>query len=401
MQSILAEILGAPGSRVLEPANPAGRELSEVEELPARVVGWLHGFFPDVNEDLFRWIACLVIIGLGIVLRRAVTAILYRAVRRLAGRARTGIDDEVFGAVRRPVAALLMLLAVFTALAVLNLPPGAERLVTYGTRVAFTGMLLWAILCAGIALLDHFEDVARQRGLGIATLMPLVRKTLGVVFSILGFLIIAESLGADVKTFLAGLGIGGLALALAAQDTIANMFGSFVVVVDRPFLVGDTVRIAGNEGTVEDIGLRSTRLRTAERTLIVIPNKVVASEAITNLSRIPQRRVSQTVRLAYRTEPGKMEAVLGDLREVLRSDPDVQPGSSAVNFSEFGDSSLDIQLAYFTASPDGQKCLDVRERINLKIMRAVEARGLALALPTRAVIRQEAPGRGDAGKPDA
>ncbi len=386
MQTILAQILGPGMTRVADPATAAAREVAEVEELPARIIGWLHGYFPDVNEELFRFIACLAIIGLGILLRRAVTAGLYRVVRRLAGKARTGIDDEVFGAVKRPVAALIMLWAVFTALAVLNLPAGAQHLVDYGTRVAFTGMMLWAILAAGIALLDHFETVARERALGIASLMPLVRKTLGVVFGILGFLVVAESLGADVKTFLAGLGIGGLALALAAQDTIANMFGSFVVVVDRPFLVGDLIRVAGNEGTVEDIGLRSTRLRTPERTLIVIPNKVVATEAITNLSRMPQRRILQVIRLACRAEPQRLEALLVDLRALLASDPDIQRGSTIVNFTDFGESSLDLQLIYFTVNPDGLKSLAVRERINLGIMRAVEAGGLALAVPTRAVV---------------
>ena len=199
---------------------------------------------------------------------------------------------------------------------------------------------------------------------------------------------IADALGAHVETFLAGLGIGGLALALAAQDTIANMFGSFVVVLDQPFTVGDAVRIAGNEGTVEDIGLRSTRLRTAERTLIIVPNKTVASEAITNLSRMPQRRVEQTIGLTYDTTPEKMEAILGDLRALIPSDPDVHKGPVTVNFSQFSESSLDIKIVYYTASPDWQKHMDVRERVNLKIMRAVAARGLAFAFPTQTVIHQ-------------
>ena len=393
MQSFLAVFSIAVGSELQTPERVVERDISEVVDLPARIVGWMHGYFPGINEHLFRWAACLAIIALGVLLRRIAAALLYKAVRKLAGRARTGIDDEVFGAVKGPVAALIMLWAVFTALAVLNLSPAAERLVAYGTRVAFTAVILWGIVCAGIALLNHFEQVARQRGLGIANLMPLLRKTLGVVFAILAVLVMAESLGADVKTFLAGLGIGGLALALAAQDTIANMFGSFVVIVDRPFLVGDTVRIAGNEGTVEDIGLRSTRLRTADRTLIVIPNKTVATEAITNLSRMPERRVAQSVRLAYGTPPDRLEALLDDLRGLLRTDPDVQPGSGAVNFSDFGDSSLDLQVVYLTRSPDAQKSLDIKERINLKVMRTAAARGVALAVPTtRSVVSHETPG---------
>jgi MscS family membrane protein len=245
-------------------------------------------------------------------------------------------------------------------------------------------------MAAGAAAFAHAEKSARTRELGIGAFLPLIKKIVGFIFVVFSVLVIADALGADVRTFLAGLGIGGLAVALAAQDTIANMFGSFVVVMDHPFHVGDTVRIGTNEGTVEDIGLRSTRLRTGARTLIVMPNKMVATEAITNLSRMPQRRVDQTIGLTYDTTADQMEAILGDLRGLLSSDPAIHPGLIAVNFINYGESTLDIQIVYFTADPAWQRHLDARERINLKIMRAVAARGLQFAFPTQTVIHQGA-----------
>jgi MscS family membrane protein len=356
---------------------------------PQRFVGWLHAYVPEVNEGLFRWMVALLIIGLTILLRRLVTRVFLRQLQKLFGNGK-GMDDRVFTALITPVAALLMVGGIFAALAVLNLDSEGQWLVERGSRAAFTAVLLWCFLEGGGAVLDHIEKVSRSKGLGVGAFMPLLKKTLGVIFGILSVLIIAASLGAHVETFLAGLGIGGLAVALAAQDTLSNMFGSVVVMVDHPFHVGDSVKIAGNEGTVEDIGLRSTRLRTAARTLIVIPNKTVASEAITNYSRMPQRRVDQSIGLTYDTKPAQMEAILADLRAVLMGDPGVHKTLVAVNFVEFGESSLDLQIVYFTVDPDWLAHLAVRERVNLKIMRSVAAHGLEFAFPTQTVIHENA-----------
>ena len=202
---------------------------------------------------------------------------------------------------------------------------------------------------------------------------------------VFGVLLIAQSLGADVKAFLAGLGIGGLAFALAAQDTIANVFGSIVVAIDQPFKIGEFVQIGSLKGTVEDIGLRSTKLRTPERTLIIIPNKSVASDPVTNYSRMPQRRVDLTIGLTYETKPEQMEAILGDIRDILKQDPGVHQEFSAVNFLNYGASSLDIQIIYFATEPAILKAFELREAINLKIMRAVLVRGLSFAFPTQTV----------------
>ncbi len=186
-----------------------------------------------------------------------------------------------------------------------------------------------------------------------------------------------------MKAFLAGLGIGGLAFALAAQDTIANIFGSVVVALDQPFKIGEFVQIGASSGTVEDIGLRSTKLRTPARTLIVIPNKTVAGDAITNFSRMPQRRVEQKIGLTYGTSPEQMEGILEDIRRILREDPDVHQETIVVSFADYAESALDIQIIYFAANPDWTKHMGLRERINLKIMRAVAARGLSFAFPTQ------------------
>jgi MscS family membrane protein len=372
--------------------------VSAVVQLLQGLVNWLHGFFPQINGSLFHFIAGLALIGLAALVRTLATGILIRRARQRADAGGTNVEEEFLMAIVPPIGAFFMVCGIYAALAVFNLPLDAERIAAYGARGAATVIVLWAIFCVGAGMLTQFEKTARTKDLGIAVFMPLVRKMLGFSFAVLGVLVLAESLGLDVKTFLAGLGIGGLAVALAAQDTIANMFGSFVVVLDHPFRVGDTVRIAGNEGTVEDIGLRSTRLRTSARTQIVMPNKLVATEAITNLSRMPQRRVDQAIGLTYATTPEQMEAILGDLRALLRADPGVHPSVVGVYFAGYGESTLDIQIVYFTSDAAWAQHMEVRERVNLKIMRAVEARGLEFAFPTQTVIHETPPPPAALGK---
>ncbi|MBC8010032.1 MAG: mechanosensitive ion channel family protein, partial [Burkholderiales bacterium] len=172
---------------------------------------------------------------------------------------------------------------------------------------------------------------------------------------------------------------------LAAQDTLANVFGSVVVAVDQPFRVGDYVKIGAFEGSVEDIGLRSTRLRTPERTLVSIPNKTVAAEAINNFTRMPQRRVLQTIGVTYGAKADQIDNLVSDIRGLLTGDPDVHPQTILVHFLNFGPSSLDIQIIYYSADPDPVKNMDLRQRTNLAVMRLVEARGLGFAFPTQTI----------------
>jgi MscS family membrane protein len=240
-------------------------------------------------------------------------------------------------------------------------------------------------LRAFTAMLDHAYEIAVAKHLGIAAFMPWIKKTLIAVFVVNGVLLVVQSHGYDVLALLAGLGLGGQAFALAAQDTLANLFGSVVVAIDQPFRIGEYVKIGANEGTVEDIGLRSTKLRNASKNLIVLPNKMVAAEAIVNNSRFTQRRSDQVIGLTYATTPEKMGAIVTEIRSIILAEDEVDPTSVLVFFRDFSASSLDIWLVYNTKDPDFAKYMALRQRINLAIMRAVDARGLSFAFPTQTI----------------
>jgi MscS family membrane protein len=373
-----AEAVPAP-----DPAAGSKQLTAEATNLLERFVSWLHHFFPGVDDALFHWIACGIVVVLAILLRRIITNIIFHYLKKLAEKTETTLDDKLFPALEGPAATLVLVLGIFAALTVLQLSEHADHLINNGATIAVLGVLLWGAIKAGGAILDHLEEVAHEKSMTVATFMPLIKKTLFVFAVIVGLLLIADSLGAKIGVFLTSLGIGGLAFALAAQDTIANFFGSFVVVIDQPFKVGDVVKIGAAEGKVEDIGLRSTKIRTGARTLIILPNKLVAGEPITNFTRMPQRRVDQTIGLNCDTTPEQMEAIVKDIHQLLRSDPEVHKETIVANFADFGTSSLDIQIVYFASEPNWQKHMELRERINLAIMRAVAARGLAFAFPTQ------------------
>lgn len=395
-RNVISAFIGlaaAASSRAAENAAPAaaaaaapGRAVNrEVTDLLERFVNWLHDFFPGVNETMFHWIACAVLFLAAILLRHIITNIIFHYLKKLASKTETTLDDKLFPAMETPTATLVMIAGIFASITVLQLSEQVDRWFTNGAKISALAVVLWGMIRAGGAILDHLEEVAHGKHMTVATFMPLIKKTLFVFAVIFSVLVIAQSQGLPVQSFLAGLGIGGLAFALAAQDTIANLFGSFVVVMDQPFKVGDVVKIGANEGKVEDIGLRSTKIRTGARTLIVIPNKSVASEAITNFTRMPQRRVDQMLGLTYDSTPEQLEAVIADIRALLRDDADVHKDTIVVNFANYGASSLDVQLVWFATDPDWAKHMVVRERINLKIMRAVAARGLSFAYPTQTV----------------
>ena len=336
------------------------------------------------NTWLHFAIAAVFLIA-GLLLRRVVTGIIFAHLRKLAARTRTTLDDKLFPALEAPTATFILLAGIFCALKVLKLSVSTDLAISTGSRVAFSLTIFWALLRAFNALLDHAHEIAVEKKLGVAAFMPWIKKTLVVVFVTIGTLMVIQNLGygESVKTVLAGLGIGGLAFALAAQDTIANLFGSIVVAIDQPFRLGETIKIAGNVGMVEDIGLRSTKLRLIDKSLMVIPNKTVAAESITNLARFTQRRVEQVLGLTYDTTAEQMDEMVAEIRRLILAEPEIDQTSPIVYFRDFNASSLDIWIVFVVKDPDFHKHMQLRQRLNLAFIRAVEARGLSFAFPTQ------------------
>jgi len=216
-------------------------------------------------------------------------------------------------------------------------------------------------------------------------MLPFVNKGIKVVIIILAITVIAREWNYNIETLIAGLGIGGLAFALAAQDTVANLFGGVTIMVDKPFNIGDWIKTPQVEGTVEDIGFRSTRVRTFDQALVTISNSTLINTAVINWSRMGKRRLKFQLGVKYSTTSSELKECVKRIRDMLNSHPEIHKDTVFVYFEGFGSSSLEIFLYFFTTTTNWQKFLEVQEDVKLKIMDILEQLNIEIAFPSTSV----------------
>jgi MscS family membrane protein len=218
-------------------------------------------------------------------------------------------------------------------------------------------------------------------------LVPVVRKSLRITIAIIAILLIAENiLGANVKSILLSAGVGGIAIALAAKDTIANFFGSITIFADRPFQIGELVQIGEHRGPVEEVGFRSTRIRTLQGHLVTIPNSVITNSTVENISRRPFIRRRSNITITYGSGHTKAKKAVEIIKEVLAGVPEVNTDPERlprIYFSDFNDWSLNIYMSYWVKPADYWMYHAVNERVNLEIMKRFEAEQIEFAFPTQ------------------
>jgi len=220
-------------------------------------------------------------------------------------------------------------------------------------------------------------------------LIPVLRKLIKVVIAAVGIVFFMQLKGYPVTGIITGLGIGGLAFAFAAQDSIAGIFASVALFLDKPFMVGDFIQVGSVSGTVEEIGLRSTRIRTLGKTLVTIPNKEIVDSTIDNLSKRPVRRCEISIGVTYDATAEQMEQLVENLREMLVEDAMAEEDGSYVHFNTFGDSSLNVDMIFFIKTADYSEFLEARQSLNLKIMHIVQDLGMDFAFPSTTVYLEK------------
>ncbi|MGD2095731.1 MAG: mechanosensitive ion channel family protein, partial [Phycisphaerales bacterium] len=218
-------------------------------------------------------------------------------------------------------------------------------------------------------------------------LVPIVRKALRLTIAIIAILLISENiLGTNIKSLLLSAGVGGIAIALAAKETIANFFGSITIFADRPFQIGELIKIGEHRGPVEEVGFRSTRIRTLEGHLVTIPNSVIANSNVENIGRRPFIRRTSNITITYDSGHTKAKKAVEIIKEVLanvsevNTDPERLP---RVYFSDFNDCSLNIYMSYWVKPPDYWLYHQVNEQVNFEIMKRFEAEKIEFAFPTQ------------------
>lgn len=338
------------------------------------------------QNALWRYFAAFFTVVVLLLLRRWALGFALRVLKEAAQKTSTDLDSQLLEALSLPVTWIVGAFALYAGTVWLVLSEGARHFATGLLRIVVVILvaqgLYRSIAVVGVAI-DRF---ATRRGMDeSAGLRQLVLRFLRVLVWLVAALVVIQELGYNVTGLVAGLGVGGLAVALAAKDTLANWFGALMIFTDRPFSVGDWIKTSNLEGTVEEIGLRSTKVRTFARTLVSVPNSTVANAVVENFSRMPVRRVSYTLGVTYGTTPAMMQESLERIRDILRTHEAVDQTFWIVRFTDFGSSSLDILVMYFTKTTVWDEYLAAREEINLLIMTSLSAIGVSVAFPTRSV----------------
>lgn len=329
-----------------------------------------------------------------LVLRRLITRGVLRGLERWAGSGRSRHLQAVLSGLTDPLRFLILVAGLFVAVKALGLPLRYEAPLLGLVRSLGAIGFFWMLYALVEPLVASFDHVTGLFGKGeTGGLRQFVSRGLKTVVVVMAGIAILQEWGINVAAFLGGLGLVGMAAALAAKDTLANIFGGLTIFADRAFQEGDWIETPAIEGTVEVIGLRTTKIRTFSKAVVTVPNAALVDNPITNWSRMTHRRVRMTLGLEYRTTAQQLARILERLRGYLAGHDDIAQENVAqmVHINAFGPSSIDIDLYYFTTTTDWARWREIRSRNIVDFKRIVEEEGAAFAFPSRSLYVETVP----------
>lgn len=301
---------------------------------------------------------------------------------RFTKRTSTRLDDLLLETLRQPLILLFTLVGFLAAYHQLEIPEHIDRWMERAYHAAVALSLTWlAVRVVDAMIREYLLPYAKRSDTSLDDhLIPMLRRGVRAGLWILGFIVALNNAGYNVGALLAGLGIGGLALAMAAKDTVANIFGGITVLTDKPFQVGDRIRIGGYDGTVLEVGIRSTRIRTLEGPVLVVPNFKFTDSMVENVSAEPARRILHQIGLIYETSPQQMQQAVDLLNRIVEDHQHVLEQDRIVSFNAFKEYSLNILFVCFIRK--GADIFVTQSQISLAILERFNAAGLSFAYPT-------------------
>jgi MscS family membrane protein len=339
---------------------------------------------PFLGVEAWKYLAVILLIFLALTVQKLAIFIVGTYVRRLIRGFRQDWIKSAVNRADRPIGGLVMAAVFHIGFPMLLFPPRISEVAMIATEALAAYSIVWL----AYRMIDVLTEVMQVKADATESklddqLVPLVSKTLKVFVGVVGFIFILQNLDVNVGSLLAGLGLGGLAFALAAKDTVANFFGSVMIFIDKPFQIGDWVVINGVEGIVEEVGFRTSRVRTFYNSLVTVPNALVTSAMVDNYGRRQYRRYSTTLGLCYDTPPDKVQAFCEGVRAIIAAMPSMRKDYYLVEFKEFGASSLNIMVyAFFEVSSFNDE-MRGRTRLNLEVLRLAAELGVSFAFPTQ------------------
>lgn len=344
-----------------------------------------------LNIPLENWFYFVLIIAIAIALCLLLRLLNRKVFLKLTEKTTNRFDDILFESLEAPILWGIILLGIFIAESQLGLPAKISNFIDKAYKILVVLNSTWFVSRLLSSLLEESarkakNDAGSKKHLD-KKFLPLFRRVLLIVVWSIGVIMALGNAGISIASLLATLGIGGIAFALAAQDTIKNILGGITIFIDQPFRIGDTIRYDSIEGSVEDIGLRSTRIRTYEKRLVTIPNYKMMDAAITNITKEPKRRVLIKLGLTYDTTPEKMQEALQILRSAPEKIKDVDSKDWAANFTEYGDSALIITYIYNIKK--GADIQGTTSLMNFEILTSFTKAGLEFAFPSQTIYLEQ------------
>lgn len=339
-----------------------------------------------LGEPLWKYGASLIYIVLAFYVAKLLDFVVNAWLKRLATKTDTKYDDLLLELLRGPVKVIAFIVFLNVGLGVFNWPPHAQLLLSRGLIVIVACSVTYVALKVIDLLLGIWREktVSAQDKVFAEHLFPLIRKAAKVIVITAAVLLTADNLEIKITSVLAGLSVGGLALGLAAQDTVANLFGAVAIFLDKPFHIGDRIMILSVNGTVEGIGLRSTLVRSLEGHLVTIPNKTMGNEIITNITRRPTIKTELNIGLTYDTPAEKVKRATFILEEIFRSTP--KTADLIISFNKFGDSALNIFVVHVWNGTDVKAHFAEMQELNLKIKARFDEEKIEFAFPTQTIF---------------
>lgn len=339
---------------------------------------------------LAQLLAAVIVFSFVLLLRKFFTLLLISTLQKLAKYTTTYYDDRIISAFKAPLRFAFVVIAVHLFFRIIFLETEVIKNIL-NTLIVYD--IFWAILAITEALrgLAHefaarfSADLSQEVGNFMLTLFKILIAGVG-----LGAML--QVWGINVTALVASLGIGGLAFALAAKDTAANLFGSFALLADKSIRIGEWIKVGSTEGVVESIGMRTTKIRSFGKSLITVPNQMIANTPIENFSRRGVRRIKMRIGLTYETSSEQMAKIVEEIKYMLHNHEGIsQKETLLVNFESFGDSALNIFIYTFTATANWAKYLDIREDVHINIMKIVEDNQSSFAFPSQSIYIEELP----------
>ncbi len=369
------------------------------------------GFLNDTffGNTVKSYLIAIGILIFGLLFKRVFSRILSKIIYKLFKSVHAGTDSNVFvGLLLRPIELLILFIAAYLAINQLDYPLSEvifRRTTTSGkVPVVYEIKLIQVIdkLFLLLFIISFFRIILRlidfvahiflfksslTEDKSDDQMVPFIKeltKIVTIIFAV--FVVLGWVFNLNVATIIAGLGIGGIAVALAAQDTLQNLLGSFTIFADKPFVVGDLIRIDKYEGTIEKVGFRSTLLRTTDKTLVIIPNKKMVDSPLENLSLRNSHRIKFNIGLKYDTPSEVMMKIAEEIKSFINSRALIGE-DTIVTFDAMGETALNIQVQYFIVVSDGADYAQIKEEINYQIMKIVAANGASFAQPMQQVFQ--------------